>query len=92
MKLQLNQIIHTGDKRIKYTCACFYHKIRNMTHSFECIYDGEVFRPLEKINLKKGERLTVHIECHHSFDPIKLNMPITDDTIQSLRKESWTSF
>lgn len=62
-----------------------------MTVTIDCIYDGEVFRPLEKIDLIKGERLTLHIERHISLDPIVLQTPVTDDLIQSLRRESWTS-
>jgi len=62
-----------------------------MTVTVDCIYDGEVFCPLEKIDLKKGERLTLHIERHISLDPIVLQTPVTDDLIQSLRRESWTS-
>ena len=62
-----------------------------MTVTIDCIYDGEVFRPLEKIDLIKGERLTLHIERHISLDPIVLQTPVTDVLIQSLRRESWTS-
>ena len=62
-----------------------------MTVTIDCIYDGEVFRPLEKIDLIKGERLTLHIERHISLNPIVLQTPVTDDLIQSLRRESWTS-
>jgi len=62
-----------------------------MSVTVDCIYDGEVFRPLEKIDLKKGERLTLHIERHITLDPIKLQTPVTDDVIQSLRRESRTS-
>ncbi len=62
-----------------------------MTVTIDCIYDGEVFRPLEKIDLIKGERLTLHIERHISLNPIVLQTPVTDELIQSLRRESWTS-
>lgn len=62
-----------------------------MTVKIDCIYDGEVFRPLEKIDLKKGERFTLHIERHISLDPIILQTQVTDDLIQSLRRESWIS-
>lgn len=62
-----------------------------MSVTVDCIFDGEVFRPLQKIDLQKGERCTVHIERHLSIEPIKLQTIITDDMIQSLRRETWTS-
>ncbi len=62
-----------------------------MMKFIDCFFDGEVFHPLEKIDLKKGERLTLRIERQISLDPIMLRTPVPDVLIQSLRRESWTS-
>ena len=58
----------------------------------EAIYENGVFKPLEKVDLKEGEKVRLRIEKRTlNFDPIDLGEPISIKKIKELRDELWMS-
>ncbi|MEM1670813.1 MAG: antitoxin family protein [Archaeoglobaceae archaeon] len=64
-----------------------------MAKIIEAIYEDGVFKPLEKVELKNGEKVKLRLEKRElSFRPIDLGEEIKVDEIKRLREEVWTSF
>ncbi|MEM0266432.1 MAG: antitoxin family protein [Archaeoglobaceae archaeon] len=64
-----------------------------MAKIIEAIYEDGVFKPLEKVELKDGEKVKLRLEKRElSFRPIDLGEEIKVDEIKRLREEVWTSF
>ncbi len=64
-----------------------------MPKIIEAIYEDGVFKPLEKVELKNGEKVKLRLEKRElSFDPIELGEEIKVDEIKKLREELWASF
>ena len=54
----------------------------------EAVYENGVFKPLEKVDLKEGEKVRLRIEKRTlNFDPIDLGEPISIKKIKELRDE-----
>lgn len=62
-----------------------------MGKAIGCIYEGNVLKPVGKIQLKEGERIRVTIEKKLPFEPIQLKKKPASEHITALRDESWTS-
>ena len=61
-----------------------------MPKVIEAIYENGVFKPLEKVDLKEGERIRLKIEKRTlNFDPIDLGEPVSIEKIKELRDELW---
>ncbi len=60
-----------------------------MAETIECVFIGNVLKPVEPLDLKDGERVIVHIERKLPFDTIKVKNPISREYIRSIRDESW---
>ena len=64
-----------------------------MAKIIEAIYEDGVFKPLDKVELKDGEKVKLRLEKRElSFRPIDLGEEIKVDEIKRLREEVWTSF
>jgi predicted DNA-binding antitoxin AbrB/MazE fold protein len=61
----------------------------------DCIYENGVFKPLEKVDLKEGDRAKVILkeERKKALDKyvgiIKLDKPLTLEEILDMGEESW---
>jgi len=63
-----------------------------MPKVIEAVYENGVFKPLEKVELREGERVKLRVEKRElSFDPIDLGEEITVGKINELRDELWMS-
>ncbi len=63
-----------------------------MPKIIEAIYENGVFKPLQKVDLKEGERVKLVVEKRElTFDPIDLGEEITVREIKKLRDELWMS-
>jgi len=62
----------------------------------EVVYEDGVFKPLEKVEMKEGERVKIRIEekkkSEIDFEPIKLKNKVSIEKIEELRGELWSSF
>ena len=57
------------------------------------IYENGVFKPLEKIDLREGERVRLKINKRMlNFEPIELRKPLSLGDIKKLRDETWTYY
>ncbi len=71
-------------------------KYRLMSEVIEAVYENGVIKPLEKVDLKDGERITIIIEnvkekrkkFLREFKPINLGRKITIREIEELRNEN----
>ena len=66
-------------------------KIRFMSKVIEVVYKDGVFKPLQKVELKGGERVKIRIERRVDFKPIKLKKQVPINRVIGLRDELWTS-
>jgi predicted DNA-binding antitoxin AbrB/MazE fold protein len=62
-----------------------------MGKAIECIYENNVLKPVGKVSFKEGERIRLTVEKKLSFEPIRLKNKPTQEEIQTLRDEAWTS-
>ncbi|WP_290623339.1 MULTISPECIES: antitoxin family protein [unclassified Archaeoglobus] len=63
-----------------------------MPKIIEAVYENGVFKPLERVDLKEGERVRLKIERRMlRFEPIDLGERISTEKIEMLRDELWTS-
>ena len=63
-----------------------------MPKIIEAIYENGVFKPLQKVDLKEGEKVRLRIEKRTlNFDPIDLGELISIKKIKELRDELWMS-
>ncbi|WP_367278947.1 antitoxin family protein [Methanospirillum sp.] len=62
-----------------------------MTDTIECIFTGNVLKPIEPLHLKDGERVIVHIERKIPFNTIKLKTSLSREYVRTIRDESWMS-
>jgi predicted DNA-binding antitoxin AbrB/MazE fold protein len=62
-----------------------------MTDEIECVYDGDVIRPLRKPELRVGEHMTITIRRRLRVPPIRLPDIITDEDVEEIREERWAS-
>jgi predicted DNA-binding antitoxin AbrB/MazE fold protein len=63
-----------------------------MPKIIEAIYENGVFKPLEKVDLREGEKVRLRIEKRMlNFDPIDLGEPVFMEKIKELRDELWMS-
>ena len=63
-----------------------------MPKVIEVIYEDGVFKPLEKVDLKEGEKVKIRIEKKIDFEPIRLKKKVSIEKIKEIRSELWTSF
>ena len=79
----------TAYQRNPFLCL---HIINHMPKIIEAVYEDGVFKPLEKVDLKEGERIRLKIEKRTlNFDPIDLGEPVSIEKIKELRDELWMS-
>ena len=79
----------TAYQRNPFLCS---NPITNMPKIIEAVYENGVFKPLEKVDLKEGERIRLKIEKRTlNFDPIDLGEPVSIEKIKELRDELWMS-
>ncbi|MBC7114865.1 MAG: antitoxin family protein [Archaeoglobi archaeon] len=58
----------------------------------EAVYEKGVFRPLQKVDLREGERVRIEIKVRRlEFEPIELRRVLKIEDINSVRDELWTS-
>ncbi len=62
-----------------------------MPKIIEAIYENGVFKPLEKVDLKEGERVRLRVEKSELPRLIDLG-EVSIKKIMELRDELWTSF
>uniref|UniRef100_A0A7C3UH77 Antitoxin n=1 Tax=Geoglobus ahangari TaxID=113653 RepID=A0A7C3UH77_9EURY len=63
-----------------------------MPKIIEAVYENGVFKPLQKVDLKEGEKVRLKIEKRMlNFDPIDLGEPVSIEKIKELRDELWMS-
>ena len=66
------------------------------TRTIEVVYEKGVFKPLEKVELKKGEKMEIQLEEKKKreidFEPIKRKHKVSIKRIEELRSELWSSF
>ena len=55
-----------------------------MARVIEAVYENGVFRPLEKVELKKGERVKIRIEKHGIYNVIKNYQKCFEDIEEDL--------
>jgi len=67
-------------------------KMVKMVKIIEVVYEDGVFKPLEKVDLKEGEKVKVRIERRIGFKPIKLKKKVPIEKIKEIRDEAWMSF
>ncbi len=60
-----------------------------MAEMIECIYVGNVLKPVIPLHLTDGERVIVHIEKRIPFETIKIKKKIVREDIRCIRNESW---
>ena len=67
-----------------------------MQKTIEVVYENGVFKPLEKVELKEGEKMEIRLEEKKKreidFEPIKLKQKVSIKRIEELRSELWSSF
>ncbi|RLI89527.1 MAG: antitoxin [Archaeoglobales archaeon] len=63
-----------------------------MPKVIEVIYEDGVFKPLEKVDLREGEKVKIRIEKKIDFEPIRLKKKVSIEKIKEIRSELWTSF
>ncbi len=57
-----------------------------MTKVIEAVYEGGVFKPLEKVDLKEGERVKIRIEKRRIHDIIREYQKYFRDVEEDLTK------
>ncbi len=64
-----------------------------MPKVIEAVYENGVFKPLEKVNLREGEKVRLKINKRMlNFEPVELKKPVSLDDIRKLRDEAWTYY
>ena len=63
-----------------------------MRKIIEDVYENGAFKPLEKVDLKEGEKVKIRIEKKIDFEPIRLKKKVSIEKIKEIRSELWTSF
>ena len=67
-----------------------------MQKTIEVVYENGVFKPLEPVELKEGEKMEIIMEEKKKreidFEPIKLKNKVSIKRIEELRSELWSSF
>ncbi len=64
-----------------------------MPKVIEAVYENGVLKPLEKVNLKEGEKVRLKINKRVlNFEPIELRKPLSLDDIKKLKDETWTCY
>ncbi len=64
-----------------------------MPKVIEAVYENGVLKPLEKVNLKEGEKVRLKINKRMlNFEPIELRKPLSLDDIKKLKDETWTCY
>nr|2NWT_A Chain A, UPF0165 protein AF_2212 [Archaeoglobus fulgidus]2NWT_B Chain B, UPF0165 protein AF_2212 [Archaeoglobus fulgidus] len=60
-----------------------------MPKIIEAVYENGVFKPLQKVDLKEGERVKIKLEL--KVEPIDLGEPVSVEEIKKIRDGTWMS-
>ncbi len=70
--------------------------VAQMQRTIEVVFEKGVFKPLEKVELKEGEKMKIRLEEKKKreidFELIKLKHKVSIKRIEELRSELWSSF
>ncbi|AIG99201.1 antitoxin family protein [Archaeoglobus fulgidus] len=60
-----------------------------MPKIIEAVYENGVFKPLQKVDLKEGERVKIKLEL--KVEPIDLGELVSVEEIKKIRDGTWMS-